>query len=68
MTFVIMINLLIDRLLYFINTVNMKNLKKLQKEELKTIVGGVDCTRLCFVNDKLTCVPYNSCCGPGLEP
>lgn len=47
---------------------NMKNLKKLTKAELKTIVGGADCVRLCFVNDKLTCVPYNSCGGPGLEP
>lgn len=46
----------------------MKNLKKLQKAELKTILGGSDCIRLCFVNDKLTCVPYNSCGGPGLEP
>ncbi|CAD0218128.1 hypothetical protein KYG33_02360 [Chryseobacterium sp. D764] len=46
----------------------MKNLKKLKKAELKTIVGGAGCTRLCFINDKLTCVPYNSCGGPGLEP
>ena len=46
----------------------MKNLKRLEKAALKTIVGGADCTKLCFVNDKLTCVPYNSCGGPGLEP
>ncbi len=51
-----------------IKYINMKNLKKLNKAELKTIVGGADCTRLCFINDKLTCVPYNSCGGPGLEP
>ena len=47
----------------------MKNLKKsFNKAELKTIVGGADCTRLCFINDKLTCVPYNSCGGRGFEP
>lgn len=46
----------------------MKNLKKLKKAELKTIVGAAGCTRLCFVNDKLICVSYNSCGGPGLEP
>lgn len=50
------------------NIINMKNLKKLEKAELKTIVGGGDCIRLCFVNDKLTCVPYKSCGGPALEP
>ncbi|WP_160138483.1 bacteriocin-like protein [Chryseobacterium sp. c4a] len=46
----------------------MKNLKKLQKAELKAIVGGGNCIRLCFVNDKLTCVPYKSCGDLGLEP
>jgi hypothetical protein len=51
-----------------IKYISMKNLKKLKKAELKTIVGGADCTRLCFINDKLTCVPYSSCGGPGLEP
>ena len=51
-----------------IKNISMKNLKKLKKAELKTIVGGAGCTRLCFINDKLTCVPYNSCGGPGLEP
>ena len=51
-----------------IKNISMKNLKKLKKAELKTIVGGAGCTGLCFINDKLTCVPYNSCGGPGLEP
>ncbi len=51
-----------------IKYISMKNLKKLKKSELKTIVGGSDCTRLCFINDKLTCVPYSSCGGPRLEP
>ncbi|WP_376746455.1 bacteriocin [Chryseobacterium gleum] len=43
------------------------NFEKLNKAELKTIVGGAACTWLCFINDKLTCVPYNSCGGSGLE-
>ncbi|QBJ85966.1 bacteriocin-like protein [Chryseobacterium gleum] len=51
-----------------IKYIHMKNLKKLNKEELKTIAGGSECVRMCFVNDKLTCVPYSSCGGPALQP
>ncbi|MDR6487271.1 hypothetical protein J2799_001756 [Chryseobacterium vietnamense] len=46
----------------------MKNLKNLTKLELKAILGGTNCIRMCFINDKLTCVPYNSCGAPGIEP
>ncbi|CAM3081009.1 protein with bacteriocin-type signal sequence [Chryseobacterium flavum] len=46
----------------------MKNLKKLTKADLKSILGGSNCVRMCFIGDKLVCVPYNSCGGPGLEP
>ncbi|TDX94717.1 bacteriocin-like protein [Chryseobacterium daecheongense] len=43
----------------------MKNLKKLQKDELKKIVGGINCTggQLCYRNGKWVCVAYDTCGG-----
>ncbi|MCJ7935111.1 MAG: hypothetical protein MUW56_16180 [Chryseobacterium sp.] len=43
----------------------MKNLKKLKKEELKKVLGGIDaCSfQLCYRNGKWICVPFDTCGG-----
>ncbi|WP_265131078.1 bacteriocin-like protein [Chryseobacterium oranimense] len=42
----------------------MKNLKKLQKDELKKIVGGAPCFgMLCYRNGNWQCVPLDTCGG-----
>lgn len=43
----------------------MKNLKKIKRQELKTIKGGIDCRggQLCLINGKWECRPYDGCGG-----
>lgn len=47
----------------------MKNLKKLNKKELKTIMGGIDCRggQLCKRDGKWICVAFDTC-GDGFRP
>lgn len=45
----------------------MKNLKKINRQEMKTIQGGVTCIggQLCEVNGKWKCVAFDTCGGGG---
>ncbi len=47
----------------------MKNLKKIERQELKTIKGGIDCRggQLCLSGGKWQCMPYDGC-GGGNQP
>ncbi len=47
----------------------MKNLKKINRQEMKTIHGGINCTggQICLINGKWKCMPYDGC-GGGNQP
>ncbi|WP_210150992.1 bacteriocin-like protein [Chryseobacterium scophthalmum] len=47
----------------------MKNLKKINRQEMKTIQGGIVCTggQLCLISGKWKCMPYDGC-GGGNQP
>ncbi|MCJ8153143.1 bacteriocin [Chryseobacterium sp. SSA4.19] len=47
----------------------MKNLKKLQKKDLKKITGGINCPggNICYRNGKPYCAAYDGC-GGGNQP
>lgn len=43
----------------------MKNLKKINRSEMKTILGGITCRggQLCKINGVWKCVAYDGCGG-----
>ncbi len=51
------------------NLMFMKNLKKINRQEMKTITGGITCPggQLCFIGGKWQCRPYDGC-GGGNQP
>ncbi|MCT2560415.1 bacteriocin-like protein [Chryseobacterium herbae] len=47
----------------------MKNLKKIARQEMKTIKGGINCPggQICLINGKWQCTAYDGC-GGGNQP
>ena len=43
----------------------MKNLKKIERQELKAIKGGINCPggQICLISGKWQCMPYDGCGG-----
>ncbi|SIT02576.1 hypothetical protein SAMN05421786_104119 [Chryseobacterium ureilyticum] len=47
----------------------MKNLKKIERQEMKTINGGINCPggQICLIGGKWQCMPFDGC-GGGNQP